>query len=46
MAESQNDAQEKTERPTPKRLQDARKKGQIPRSRELSKTVPLMSRPR
>ena len=36
MAESQNDAQEKTERPTPKRLQDARKKGQIPRSRELS----------
>ncbi|MEO1573733.1 MAG: flagellar biosynthesis protein FlhB [Pseudomonadota bacterium] len=28
--------QEKTEQPTPKRLADARKKGQIPRSRELT----------
>src|SRR5690606_35711068 len=29
-------AQERTERATPKRLQDARRKGQIPRSRDLS----------
>jgi flagellar biosynthetic protein FlhB len=29
-------AQEKTEQPTPKRLLDARKKGQVPRSRELN----------
>lgn len=29
-------AQEKTEKPTPKRKQDARKKGQVPRSRELN----------
>jgi len=35
MAE-QDDAQERTERPSPKRLQDAREKGQIARSRELS----------
>src|ERR1700753_1194975 len=27
---------EKTEQPTPKRLEEARKKGQIPRSQELS----------
>ncbi|MCC5793127.1 MAG: flagellar biosynthesis protein FlhB [Chromatiales bacterium] len=36
---SQNDqdqAQERTEKPTPKRLEDARRKGQVPRSRELS----------
>lgn len=30
-----NTAQEKTEQPTPKRLRDARDKGQVPRSREL-----------
>lgn len=35
MAENQ-DGQEKTEEPTPKRLQDAKKKGQIARSRELN----------
>ncbi len=35
MAENQ-DSQERTEQPTPKRLEDARKKGQIARSRELS----------
>ena len=29
-------AQERTERPTPKRLQEARRKGQIPRSRDLT----------
>ncbi|BCJ85277.1 flagellar biosynthesis protein FlhB [Effusibacillus dendaii] len=36
-------AGEKTEKPTPKRLQDARKKGQIPRSPELSSAVILLS---
>jgi flagellar biosynthetic protein FlhB len=35
MAENQ-DGQEKTEEPTAKRLQDARRKGQVPRSRELN----------
>ncbi|MCW8906278.1 MAG: flagellar biosynthesis protein FlhB [Sedimenticola sp.] len=35
MAENE-DGQEKTEEPTPKRLQDAKKKGQIARSRELN----------
>jgi flagellar biosynthetic protein FlhB len=34
MAEA-GDGQERTEEPTPKRLQEAREKGQIPRSREL-----------
>jgi len=33
---AENDAQERTEQATPKRLEDARRKGQIPRSRELS----------
>lgn len=33
---SENDAQEKTEQATPKRLEEARRKGQIPRSRDLS----------
>ena len=31
--------QERTERATPKRLEDARKKGDVPRSRELTMTV-------
>lgn len=35
MAENQ-DGQEKTEDPTPKRLREAREKGDVPRSRELS----------
>ncbi len=35
MAENQ-DGQEKTEQPTAKRLDDARRKGQVPRSRELN----------
>ena len=35
MAENQ-DGQEKSHEPTAKRLQDARKKGQVPRSRELN----------
>ncbi|MEM9172490.1 MAG: flagellar biosynthesis protein FlhB [Pseudomonadota bacterium] len=36
MAENHNSAQERTEQATPKRLQDARKKGDVPRSRELT----------
>ncbi len=35
MAENE-DGQERTEQATPKRLEEARKKGQIPRSRELT----------
>jgi len=35
MAENE-DGQEKTEQATPKKLEDARKKGQVPRSRELT----------
>ena len=40
MAES--DA-EKTEQPTPKRLEEARKKGQIPRSQELSAAAVVLA---
>ena len=36
-----NQHQERTERATPKRLKEAREKGQIPRSRELN-TVGVM----
>lgn len=36
MAEENENGQEKTEDPTPKRQRDAREKGQIPRSRELN----------
>ncbi len=35
MAE-RNDSQERTEQPTPRRLQQARERGQVPRSRELN----------
>lgn len=42
MAEG-DDAQEKTESATPKRLEEARRKGQIPRSRELSAAAVTMS---
>jgi flagellar biosynthetic protein FlhB len=35
--------QEKTEQPTPKRLADARKKGQVPRSRELTAAGVMLS---
>ncbi|HEY9051157.1 MAG TPA: flagellar biosynthesis protein FlhB [Gammaproteobacteria bacterium] len=38
MAE-QETGQERSEQPTPKRLDDARKKGQVPRSRELNTMV-------
>ncbi len=41
MAES--DGQEKTEEPTAKRLQDAREKGQLPRSRELVTFLALLA---
>ena len=42
MAES-SDGQEKTEQPTPKRLNEAREKGQVARSRELTTTIMLLS---
>jgi flagellar biosynthetic protein FlhB len=40
---SEDSDQEKTEEPTSKRLEDARKKGQIPRSREFNTFVMLMT---
>ena len=36
MAEESENGQEKTEEPTPKKLADAKKKGQVPRSKELN----------
>lgn len=33
---AENDAQEKTEKATPKRLEESRRKGEVPRSRDLS----------
>lgn len=36
-------SQEKTEEPTPKRLQKAREDGQVPRSRELTTTAVILS---
>ncbi|AKP73879.1 Flagellar biosynthetic protein FlhB [Piscirickettsia salmonis] len=36
MAENDDDAQEKTEDPSQKRIDDARKRGQVPRSKELN----------
>ena len=42
MAES-SDGQEKTEDPTEKKLREAREKGQVARSRELTTTVMLMT---
>lgn len=36
-----NDGGDKTEKPTPKKLQDARKKGQVPKSKDLTSTVEL-----
>lgn len=35
--------QERTEQPTPKRIEDARKKGDVPRSRELTMTGVMLS---
>ena len=42
MAENE-DGQEKSEQPSAKKLQDAKKKGEVPRSRELNTTVVLMA---
>ena len=36
-----NDGGDKTEQPTPKRLADARKKGDVPKSRDVTSTVVL-----
>lgn len=36
-----NDGGDKTEKPTPKRLEDARKKGDVPKSREVTSVVVL-----
>lgn len=38
-----NDGGDKTEQPTAKKLQDARKKGQVPKSRDLTSTVTLVA---
>lgn len=38
----QDSAQERTERPTPKRLEDARRKGQVLRSRELNTLLSML----
>lgn len=43
MAEGQDDAQEKTEDPTPRRREQAREKGQVPRSRELNTAVLMLA---
>ena len=40
---AENPAQERTEQATPKRLREAREKGQIPRSRELNTMALLMA---
>src|SRR6188768_3846554 len=42
MAENE-DGQERTESATPKRLEEARQKGQIPRSRDLTAAAVLMA---
>jgi len=42
MAQENEDGQEKTEEATSKRLEDAREKGQVPRSRELTTTAMLL----
>ncbi len=36
-------SEEKTEQPTPKKLRDAREKGQIPQSKELSSAIALLA---
>ncbi len=38
-----NDGGDKTEQPTSKKLQDARKKGQVPKSHDLTSTVTLVA---
>jgi type III secretion protein U len=36
------DSGDKTEQPTPKKLEDARKKGQVPKSKDLTSTIELL----
>jgi flagellar biosynthesis protein FlhB len=43
MSEQDDKSQERTEQATPKRRQDAKKKGQAPRSRELNTTAVLLT---
>lgn len=43
MAEGQDSSQEKTEEPTPRKLQKAREDGQVARSKELATTVLLVT---
>ncbi|HKJ95736.1 MAG TPA: flagellar biosynthesis protein FlhB [Gammaproteobacteria bacterium] len=43
MAEENENGQEKTEDPTPKRRKDAKEKGQVPRSRELNTTLAMLA---
>lgn len=43
MAEENENGQERTEEPTPKRRQEAREKGQVPRSRELNTTLIMLA---
>ena len=43
MAEDQQSSQERTEQPTARRKQEARKKGQVARSRELNTMLSLLS---
>lgn len=40
---AEHDTQDRTERATPKRLADARKKGQVPRSRELNAAAVMLA---
>jgi len=42
MADESENGQEKTEQPTPKKLADARKKGQVPRSKELNSMTTMV----
>lgn len=40
---AEDSGQEKTEQPTPKRIREAREKGDVPRSKELATTLVLMA---
>ena len=40
---SENSSQDRTEAPTPKRLREARKQGQVPRSRELTTALVMLA---
>lgn len=43
MAQNETEQQERTEQPTAKRLQDARRRGQVARSRELNMTLIMLA---